>query len=245
METKFIKELTADYLERHMDLEREFNKDPSDVGLSCPNCGQSVGVQRLNSVAWTQTVCCVNCDRVTMSYESDRMGGTYTDFYRVFRDKIKPDSLKRFQFFSYYSDSDSSSEGGLYDIAAQADTLDEGLILLQNRDLSFYGYEFYWLDLDERRQSRADEVAVFLEKHKEVYLQRHPPEPARPLTPAQRAHMARVEALLHYKPDANRRLMHGTGEIHPLLWFFDPPRPPDTRTDAQKREDFLKSCRVK
>lgn len=139
--------------------------------------------------------------------------------------------IKRYQFFSHALCAEGGQEGGRGDIIGEADSLEEGVqVLVKYNLLNGYGNVFYWLDLEQRCWSTQEEITEFLEKHAVVYQKNKPPQLYRNFT--------------HGAPP-NR----ASGWPLPItlfnLFYSDDYGQPDTRTEQQKRADFLRGCHIK
>ncbi|HEY0108451.1 MAG TPA: hypothetical protein VGB67_02420 [Fibrella sp.] len=149
---------------------------------------------------------------------------------------------KRYQLFVYYIDSECGSEGGLYDIWGEADTLEEAQQQLLDRHThpTLHDNNFYWLDMDERRESTDEEVAEFLASFEPLWEERYPPPPPRPpLTPEERERF--MQGLWYQPANFNPLRLFASGLTAGLFNQMNNP-PPDPK--ETERERFLKSCRV-
>lgn len=84
--TEFVisKEIKVQELDENFDMVKEVGLE-KDIGGMCLHCMEDGNTKYLPSESWTRVTWCWKCSSITLKIVSDRMGGAYTDVYRVYR----------------------------------------------------------------------------------------------------------------------------------------------------------------
>lgn len=83
--TEFVisKEIKVQELDENFDMVKEVELE-EDIGGVCLHCMEDYNTKCLPSESWTKVIWCWKCSSITLKIVSDRMGGAYTDIYKVY-----------------------------------------------------------------------------------------------------------------------------------------------------------------
>lgn len=72
---------------KHFSLFRTFDRSYFET-RNCLNCdGDEKEITKLQAGSWEHAKYCASCNSIVIIYEQDRMGGTFTDVIKVYKEK--------------------------------------------------------------------------------------------------------------------------------------------------------------